>query len=255
MPGDWVVPLPPGLTTREAMAIGTAGFTAAMSVAALEERGLTTDDGPVLVTGRQRRRGPDGDRDAGPARLRGVGGDRQGRRGGPAASRSAWPGSSTGSSTRPGAESRVRGRSDGPGRSTRGRGQPAVRAPNPAVRAIRGRDAAMPADRRSTTTVFPFILRGVSLIGIDSAHLPTSPAAARCLGAARRATCARRRSTTFRSTEVAARRRWQPRARRDPSAGEARGRWVVRVGGASSGIALPTWTSSLRATRLQSAHN
>ena len=41
----------PGLTPRDAMAIGTAGFTAAMSVAALEERGLTPDDGPVLVTG------------------------------------------------------------------------------------------------------------------------------------------------------------------------------------------------------------
>src|SRR3712207_3450353 len=41
VPGGWVVPLPGGLSAREAMAIGTAGFTAAMSVAALEERGLT----------------------------------------------------------------------------------------------------------------------------------------------------------------------------------------------------------------------
>ena len=51
LPTDWVVPLPAGLTTREAMAIGTAGFTAAMGVAALEERGMTRADGPVLVTG------------------------------------------------------------------------------------------------------------------------------------------------------------------------------------------------------------
>ncbi len=51
VPAGWVVPLAPGLTAREAMAIGTAGFTAAMSVVALEERGLTPDDGPVLVTG------------------------------------------------------------------------------------------------------------------------------------------------------------------------------------------------------------
>jgi acrylyl-CoA reductase (NADPH) len=51
VPAAWIVPLPPGMTTREAMAIGTAGFTAAMSVAALQERGLTPDDGPVLVTG------------------------------------------------------------------------------------------------------------------------------------------------------------------------------------------------------------
>ena len=51
VPADWVVPLAPGLTTRDAMAIGTAGFTAAMSVVALEDRGLNPDDGPVLVSG------------------------------------------------------------------------------------------------------------------------------------------------------------------------------------------------------------
>ena len=51
VPAGWVVPLAPGLTPRDAMAIGTAGFTAAMSVVALEERGLEPDDGPVLVTG------------------------------------------------------------------------------------------------------------------------------------------------------------------------------------------------------------
>ncbi len=51
IPSGWVVPLPEGLTTRDAMAIGTAGFTAAMSVQALEERGLRPGDGPVLVTG------------------------------------------------------------------------------------------------------------------------------------------------------------------------------------------------------------
>ena len=51
VPAGWVVPLAPGFTTREAMSIGTAGFTAAMSVAGLEERGLTPDGGPVLVTG------------------------------------------------------------------------------------------------------------------------------------------------------------------------------------------------------------
>jgi acrylyl-CoA reductase (NADPH) len=51
VPRDWVVPLPDGLTARQAMAIGTAGFTAAMSVARLERHGLTPDAGPVLVTG------------------------------------------------------------------------------------------------------------------------------------------------------------------------------------------------------------
>jgi acrylyl-CoA reductase (NADPH) len=51
VPVGWVVPLPDGLTAREAMTIGTAGFTAALSVAQLEERGLRPGDGPVLVTG------------------------------------------------------------------------------------------------------------------------------------------------------------------------------------------------------------
>ncbi len=48
---DWLVPLPGGLTTRQAMAVGTAGFTAMLAVMALEDHGLTPDDGPVLVTG------------------------------------------------------------------------------------------------------------------------------------------------------------------------------------------------------------
>src|SRR4029078_7040576 len=51
VPAGWVVPLEPGLTTRDAMAIGTAGFTAAMSGVALEDGGRGPDDGPVLVTG------------------------------------------------------------------------------------------------------------------------------------------------------------------------------------------------------------
>ena len=51
VPGDWVVPLPAGLTLKEAMAIGTAGFTAAMSVHQLMEHGVTPEKGPVLVTG------------------------------------------------------------------------------------------------------------------------------------------------------------------------------------------------------------
>ena len=51
VPAGWIVPLEPGLSARDAMAIGTAGFTAAMSVVALEERGLDPADGPVLVTG------------------------------------------------------------------------------------------------------------------------------------------------------------------------------------------------------------
>jgi acrylyl-CoA reductase (NADPH) len=49
--GEWLVKLPAGLTTRQAMAIGTAGFTAMLAVMALEDHGLTPDKGEVLVTG------------------------------------------------------------------------------------------------------------------------------------------------------------------------------------------------------------
>jgi acrylyl-CoA reductase (NADPH) len=48
---DWLVPLPEGLTLRQTMAVGTAGFTAMLAVIALEEHGLTPEGGPVLVTG------------------------------------------------------------------------------------------------------------------------------------------------------------------------------------------------------------
>ncbi len=49
--GDWLVKLPAGLTRAEAMAIGTAGFTAVLSVLALEGQGVTPAMGPVVVTG------------------------------------------------------------------------------------------------------------------------------------------------------------------------------------------------------------
>lgn len=51
VPADWVVPLPVGLSLFEAMALGTAGFTAALAIVRMEENGLTPDKGPVIVTG------------------------------------------------------------------------------------------------------------------------------------------------------------------------------------------------------------
>jgi NADPH2:quinone reductase len=51
VPADWVVKLPAGLSTRDAMTLGTAGFTAAMSVMRLEQNGLQPGAGPVIVTG------------------------------------------------------------------------------------------------------------------------------------------------------------------------------------------------------------
>ncbi|RAI45771.1 MDR family oxidoreductase [Rhodoplanes roseus] len=49
--GDWLVPLPAGIAARDAMAIGTAGYTAMLAVLALEHHGLGPDRGPVVVTG------------------------------------------------------------------------------------------------------------------------------------------------------------------------------------------------------------
>jgi acrylyl-CoA reductase (NADPH) len=51
VPSEWIVPLPDGLSARQAMTIGTAGYTAARCVIALETAGLKPDAGPVLVTG------------------------------------------------------------------------------------------------------------------------------------------------------------------------------------------------------------
>jgi putative YhdH/YhfP family quinone oxidoreductase len=51
VPAEWVVPLPDGLTARDAMALGTAGFTAGLCIHALEAHGLQPGTGPVLVLG------------------------------------------------------------------------------------------------------------------------------------------------------------------------------------------------------------
>jgi acrylyl-CoA reductase (NADPH) len=51
IPGKWIVPLPKGLTLKEAMIIGTAGFTAALSIQRLEENNVSPEKGKVLVTG------------------------------------------------------------------------------------------------------------------------------------------------------------------------------------------------------------
>jgi acrylyl-CoA reductase (NADPH) len=51
VPADWIVPLPDGLSLEESMILGTAGFTAALSVHRLEENGLRPEKGSVLVTG------------------------------------------------------------------------------------------------------------------------------------------------------------------------------------------------------------
>jgi len=49
--GDWLVPLPDGMSAHDAMAVGTAGYTAMLCVIALERHGIVPDRGPVVVTG------------------------------------------------------------------------------------------------------------------------------------------------------------------------------------------------------------
>jgi acrylyl-CoA reductase (NADPH) len=49
--GDWLIPLPSAFTTRQAMAIGTAGYTASLCVDALRQHGVSPDQGEILVTG------------------------------------------------------------------------------------------------------------------------------------------------------------------------------------------------------------
>lgn len=51
VPAEWLLAVPEGLSARDAMVVGTAGFTAAMSVVALQDHGIVPDSGPVLVTG------------------------------------------------------------------------------------------------------------------------------------------------------------------------------------------------------------
>src|SRR5690625_2529381 len=51
LPSEWLVPLPDSLSTQEAMVIGTAGFTAALGLWRMENNGQTPDDGPIVVTG------------------------------------------------------------------------------------------------------------------------------------------------------------------------------------------------------------
>jgi len=49
--GDWLVPVPEAFSAEQAMALGTAGYTAMLAVHAIEDAGITPDDGPALVTG------------------------------------------------------------------------------------------------------------------------------------------------------------------------------------------------------------
>lgn len=224
LPLGWVVPLPAGLTPRLAMAIGTAGFAAAMSVIALEERGLQPGRGPVLVTGAS---GGVGSNAVGILAGRGyetwaASGkpDEAGRLRAIGAAGVLSRAEVTGASPKSLEPERWAGAIDCVGGAT----LPYV------LRTLR-RGGTVAASGNSggpgfATTVFPFILRSVALVGIDSAAVPI---------AERRATW-ERLATDLRPvglgdavTEVTL--DTLPGALDGILAGRARGRWVVRIGG------------------------
>ena len=223
VPAGWVVPLAPGLSPREAMAIGTAGFTAAMSVVALEDRGLQPDSGPVLVTGASggvggtalailAERGYEvwaatGKEDEA-ARLRQLGASGiLGR------DEVTAPG-------RPLESERWAGAVDAVGGAT----LPYV------LRTLRT-GAAVAASGNAggaglETTVFPFILRGVALLGMDSVTVPIG----------RRRELWDRLATDLRPRELGVHVTEVGLDELDDAldgivAGSARGRWLVRVAG------------------------
>jgi acrylyl-CoA reductase (NADPH) len=222
VPAEWVVPLPGGLTAREAMALGTAGFTAAEAIAELEARGLEPDHGPVLVTG-----ATGGVGSTALAILSGLGYEVWAVTG--KIDERAWLETlgAVGFLTRE--EATAEGRSI---ESERWAG--AIDAVGAAtlpyiLRTLRHGAAAAACGNTSgpvlATTVFPFILRGVALLGIDSAYLPISR---RRRIWERLATDLRPRSLAERVTEVTL-------DTLEPAldaiiAGQARGRWVVRIG-------------------------
>ena len=174
VPAGWVVPLAPGLSPRDAMSIGTAGFTAAMSVVALEERGLEPTHGPVLVTGASG----------------GVGGTALAilaDRGYEVWAATGKPDEAARLRTMGAAGILVRDEVTGEGRpleSERWAGAvDAVGGPTlPYVlRTLRTGGAVAASGNaggaKLDTTVFPFILRGVALLGMDSVECPDRPPA------------------------------------------------------------------------------
>ena len=222
VPSDWVVPLPRELTAREAMAVGTAGFTAALSVADLEAHGLEPGTGPVLVTG-----ATGGVGSTAIAILAELGYEVWAATG--KADEREWLTTLGAAGFLDRAEVTAEGK---PLESERWAGaiDSVGAATLPYILRTLRRGAAVAACGNAsgpalTTTVFPFILRGAAILGIDSAYL----------GIARRRRIWERLATDLRPRALGERIEEVTLDTLEPAldairAGEARGRWVVRIG-------------------------
>ena len=171
--GEWLVPLPDGWTTRHAMAVGTAGFTAMLAVMALENHGLQPGAGEVLVTG-----GAGGVGSVAIAVLAGLGHEVTASTGRAeshdylrslGASHVIDRAELAAPSPRPLESERFAGCVDSVGGTTLARvlGQMKYRCSVAAVGLAGGSELR--------TTVIPFLLRGVNLLGIDSVYQPAAP--------------------------------------------------------------------------------
>ena len=168
--GDWLVKLPEALTARRAMAIGTAGFTSMLAVMALEEHGLAPDGGPVLVTG-----GAGGVGSVATAILAKLGYQVAASTGRPethgylrdlGAAEIVDRAELSEAPTRPLDKERWAGCVDAVGGTTLARvlTQMSYRSSVAAV--------GLAGGSKLETTVIPFLLRGVNLLGIDSVMCP-----------------------------------------------------------------------------------
>ncbi|RIX54182.1 acryloyl-CoA reductase [Paenibacillus nanensis] len=170
---DWLVPLPAGLSLKEAMIYGTAGFTAALSIERLEENGMSPDKGSVLVTGATggvggaaiailHRKGyhvvaSTGDPEAAAEYLTALGADEIVSRG----DINAIP-------AKPLNKQRWQAAVDSVGGSSLAAILSSISYGGSVAASGLTGGTAVPA------TVMPFILRGVSLLGIDSVFCPAS---------------------------------------------------------------------------------
>jgi acrylyl-CoA reductase (NADPH) len=165
---EWVVPLPDGLSAKQAMTIGTAGYTAARCVIALEAAGLSPDSGPVLVTGASggvgstavdilAARGYEVIASTGkdPAFLRALG-----------AADVITREDAAGDASRPLEKSRWAGAVDCVGGEVLAGVLRSLRYGGVVAACGNTGGAKLPA------TVLPFILRGVALLGVDSVQTP-----------------------------------------------------------------------------------